>query len=523
MLNATALTVASGVLLAIGFIYNLTKMWRDKNNEQSQIKNLIDALGEATLDNIDEKHHLISDVIYQKYEGKPLAKHWKEFEESLVFNDGRIENTLDAGHFFNVKSLCPNTFDNDIYKWVPSALIGIGVLFTFIGLLIGIWSLDVSSENIESLRSGVQAIIDGAFVAFLSSIIGISLSLLFAYKEKSYKTDLKKTVTKLQNLVDFKYPRTNPEKSLVQIRDYSKETEEHLGALSEKLGSKLQEVVRDISEDLREGIQDSLERSIGPYMEQIANKAMNSSETAFSTLVDEFLEKVGDAGTEQQELIRQVNQEIQTSLIEFREKFTDQVSGLKESIENLNTSYHFIEDNLITEFEDAINNLEDAINGQQELKDISKKQMDEQLEFAQHTRNALGSHLVQLKEIQSSFEKLIQSFTIASDNLDITNSNNEKVNSLIAETSQQLKKPFSELNSEYEKMRGEVEKNLNQVSVELKKTMDNYFTKVEKQTNERMDEWNRHTYEFSKGMVDVTRQFNYVIEELNRNGVEDKE
>jgi len=185
MLNATALTVASGVLLAIGFIYNLTKMWRDKNNEQSQIKNLIDALGEATLDNIDEKHHLISDVIYQKYEGKPLAKHWKEFEESLVFNDGRIENTLDAGHFFNVKSLCPNTFDNDIYKWVPSALIGIGVLFTFIGLLIGIWSLDVSSENIESLRSGVQAIIDGAFVAFLSSIIGISLSLLFAYKEKS--------------------------------------------------------------------------------------------------------------------------------------------------------------------------------------------------------------------------------------------------------------------------------------------------------------------------------------------------
>lgn len=522
-MSANVLTVISGVLLFFGFIHHLTKMWNDKKSEKSQIQNLIDALGEATLDNINEKHHLISDIIYQKYEGKPLAKHWKEFEESLVFNDGRIENTLDAGHFFNVKSLCPNTFDNDIYKWVPSALIGIGVLFTFVGLLIGIWSLDVSSGEIESLRTGIQAIIDGAFVAFLSSIMGISLSLLFAYKEKSYKTDLKKTVNKLQNIVDFKYPRTNPEKSLVQIRDYSKETEEHLGALSEKLGSKLQEVVRDISDDLRKGIQESLESSIGPYMEQIADKAMNSSETAFSSLVDEFLEKVGNIGEEQQELIRQVNQEIQTSLIEFREKFTDQVSGLQESIENLNKSYHFIEENLIKQFEDTIENLDSAIKGQIELKDISKEQMDEQLKFAQETRESLGNYLNSIKNVQSRFGQLIESFTIASDNLDITNSNNEKVNSLIAETSQQLEKPFSELNNEYSKMRDEVEKNLNQISVELKKTMDNYFTKVEKQTNKRMDEWNRHTYEFSKGMVDVTRQFNYVIEELNKNGVEEQE
>ncbi|MFD2531453.1 anti-phage ZorAB system protein ZorA [Gracilimonas halophila] len=498
-------------------------MKADKEEEQKQIDNLVEALSEATLENISDKHFLISEVIYKKYEGYPLAKHWKEFEESLVFNDDQIENTLDAGHFFNVKSLCPNTFENEIYKWVPSALIGVGVLFTFIGLLSGIWNLDVSSEDIDTLRTGVQGVINGAFIAFLSSILGIMLSLIFAYKEKAFKTDLRKSVTRLQNLVDFKYPRTNPEKSLVQIRDHSKSTEEHIGALSEKLGSKLQEVVRDISDDLKQGIQESLENSISPYMEQIANKAMNSSETAFSTLVDEFLEKVGDAGAEQQELIRQVNQEMQDALIEFREKFTDQVSGLKDSIQNLNESYHFIEENLITEFEGAINNLEEVIKDQQEIKDISKTQFNEQLKFVQETRDSLGNYLNNIKKVHDQLVQIIQSFNVATDNLEVTNSNNEMVNSMIAEASQQLRKPFSELNNEYEKMRGEVENNLNQISAELNKTMDSYFSKVEQQTNERMNEWNQQTYEFTKGMVDVTRQFNYVIEELNKNGSKEVE
>lgn len=513
----------AGVLLFYGFFHHLIKMKADKESDQIQIENLINALSEATHENIHEKHFEISDSIYNDFGGDPLAKHWKEFEESLVFNNGSIENTLDASHFFNVKSICSNTFESEIYKWVSSALIGVGVLFTFIGLVWGLFGLDVSSDDIEKLRVGVQSILDGAIIAFSSSILGIILSLIFAYMEKSYKTDLRKAVNKLQNIIDFKYPRTNPEKSLVQIRDYSKSTEEHIGALSEKLGSKLQEVVRDISKDLREGIQDSLEKSIGPYMEQIANKAMNSSETAFSSLVDEFLEKVGNAGAEQQELIRKVNEEIQNALIEFRAKFTDQVSELKESIQNLNKSYHFIEDNLIAQFEGAINNLEEVINEQMEIKEISKTQMNEQLAFVQETRNSLGNYLNDIKNVQSKFEQIIQSLNIATDNLEVTNSNNEMVNTMIAETSQQLRKPFSELSNEYERMRSEVEINLNKISAELNKTMDSYFSKVEHQTNERMNEWNQQTYEFTKGMVEVTRQFNYVIEELNKNGSKEVE
>ena len=289
-------------------------MMRDRKREGGQINNLISEIREIGTEHLYENHLNISQSIYSTYKNDALSKHWKEFEESLVFNDDKIENTLDASHFFNVRTLCPKIFENEVYKWVPSALIGIGVLFTFIGLITGLFGLDVSSDDIDDLRVGVQSILDGAIVAFSSSIIGIFLSLIFAGFEKKIKTELRIAVNELQNQIDFKYPRTNPEKSLVMMRDYAKQTEKHLGVLSEKLGEKLQEVVRGISTELKEGIQTSLEKSIGPYMEQIANKAMNSSETAFNTLVDEFLDKVGNAGKEQRDLILKVNTEIQLNL-----------------------------------------------------------------------------------------------------------------------------------------------------------------------------------------------------------------
>ena len=50
------------------------------------------------------------------------------------------------------------------------------------------------------------------------------------------------------------------------MREYSKETEMHLGALSETLGDKLQEAVRGVGAEISSSVESSLTNAIGAHI-----------------------------------------------------------------------------------------------------------------------------------------------------------------------------------------------------------------------------------------------------------------
>lgn len=506
--------ITSVIIIAL-FTYYTQKFISDYKKTKSDIDIIQSAVDKIDRESIYIGHFNVQEYINRKITGsqQDLVKYWIEFEESLVISEDFIDNTLDAEHFFNERNLAHRVFQNQTYENASQIFVGLGVLFTFGGLVYGLGGITLDSDNVEVLKLGIEQLINGAQTAFVSSITGIFFSLLFNLIYYKIKSQITNKILELQKSINFKYPRTNPEKSLAYIRDSSKESSVALGALSEQLGDKLQQVVRDISGEISKGIQDS----ISPYMEQIANKAMNASESMLGDMMDEFLKKVTQAADEQQKLILETNQTIQESLIEFRTQFTGQVIELKDVLTNLNESYHFIEEHLISQFDNAIEQFSDAVTSYKDEQRSFISQLQEQA-FVVEKLNQISSEIERMmSNIDEQVSMSVSAYRQATDNLVLVYESNNEASNKLTEAADSFEQPLRALEEQYESLQSVIQNTTTSIQNELEKTLKGYFTQVEDQTTERLREWNNQTTSFSTAMLSVTTQMNSLVDGISDN------
>ena len=63
---------------------------------------------------------------------------------------------------------------SDYITYIPTALTSLGILGTFTGIVIGLWTFDLNQIDIS-----IAALLDGLKTAFVTSIFGIFLSIFF--------------------------------------------------------------------------------------------------------------------------------------------------------------------------------------------------------------------------------------------------------------------------------------------------------------------------------------------------------
>lgn len=258
------------------------------------------------------------DILEKAHEQDPeeTGKLWREFDESLVYSADkqRLFNTLDAEHFFNGRTLAPGLTSSRLLSATPSFLTAIGVLGTFIGLTLGLADLQVNAEEIDALKSGVSAMINGAAVAFMTSVWGVFLSLFLNMVEKAVERGALSKIRALQQQIDFLYPRLPAEHSLVQIASATDESKEALQELHERIGSRLQETVSGMSESMQQAFTDALNNVMAPAIQTLVNNASQQSTSMLEKLVSDFLEGITSAGNEQGALMQGAAEDVRAAL-----------------------------------------------------------------------------------------------------------------------------------------------------------------------------------------------------------------
>jgi len=263
---------------------------------------------------------------------------WKEFDETLVYSpDGsRIFNTLDAAHFFNTASLSKGLVGNRLLAAVPGFLTAIGVIGTFVGLSMGLATLEISQDaGVDVLRQGIGNMISGASVAFLTSVWGVSSSVLFNFLEKIMERYVRKEIVRLQNRIDYLYPRINPEQSLVKIADYNRLSTETLQGLAEKIGDRLQEVIVHTTDTIRTGLEESLNKIMAPAIESLVANAHQGSQQALESLLNRFLEGVGEAGSAQRQMMEAASKDVQVAISDLGTQMASFLSSLETQADNI--------------------------------------------------------------------------------------------------------------------------------------------------------------------------------------------
>ncbi|WP_278351272.1 MULTISPECIES: anti-phage ZorAB system protein ZorA [Marinobacter] len=307
-----------------------------------------------------------------------VGKLWREFDESLVVSGdhSNLYNTLDADHFFNAKTLASGLTGSRLLAATPSFLVAIGVLGTFVGLTVGLDSLNlVSGSSTDDLRDGIDNLIQGASVAFMTSVWGVGLSLVLNLIEKFFERSALAKIKKVQQEIDFLYPRIPAEQSLVHIADSSRESKEALQELHERIGDRLQESIKGVSDSMEEAFTTALNRIMAPAIESLVSNASQQSTQVLERLVGDFVEGVSGAAKNQGALLEQAAAEVNNAVTGMSSQLGDLFSKLNEQQERqIESSRQQAE-----RFEEQVAKVADSATASQEALESRFKQLTDDM------------------------------------------------------------------------------------------------------------------------------------------------
>jgi len=124
-----------------------------------------------------------------------LKQIWFDYTANFIPLGTTFKSHFSAANYFNEEELLYRTNKFAIIGSVPSLLVGLGILGTFIGLSAGISNFDTSST--DNITGSIQLLLGGMGTAFVTSIWGMLLSLVFTGVEKYRMDKLGKAIDRL--------------------------------------------------------------------------------------------------------------------------------------------------------------------------------------------------------------------------------------------------------------------------------------------------------------------------------------
>ncbi len=197
-------------LMSVVFLMRFIQYRRLCSKYKKDIKKLIVALDQSVEQIKDDGFEVILDA----YDGTFLAYLKKNFNNKksgyinrneVYFKDDYIYN-LFSEEEFQKRHLEPLKFSN-----TSTTLVSLGVLGTFLGLILGVndAAVGLASSDSTIARRSLESLLGGAGLAFITSLAGLSSGLLFTLITDSAKSDVLKKVGVYSELLHNKIPLIN--------------------------------------------------------------------------------------------------------------------------------------------------------------------------------------------------------------------------------------------------------------------------------------------------------------------------
>jgi len=214
---------------------------------------------------------------------RELQHHLIDFPSRDGSGRASKRRTVDAMEVFRESFLGPAFSTSRLILAIPSILTGLGVLGTFVGLQLGISSLDFNN-----LEGSIKPLINSCAVAFSSSVWGVGASLLFSWWEKAWEGYALGRVHKIQIRVDGLFPRYVPEEALLEMERTSRGTEELLKGLAVAIGAEMQTAIRRLGAEIKDAVSNATAEGHGPLVAQSAELLSSALTGELAKLKDQI-------------------------------------------------------------------------------------------------------------------------------------------------------------------------------------------------------------------------------------------
>jgi hypothetical protein len=160
-----------------------------------------------------------------------------------------------------------------IAEALPGIFVALGIFGTFLGLVLGLQGLDITKLETEALKQGVGRLVSGLSLAFLTSLAGIALSVIFSLSYRMLTHRLERALMALDGLLNRVFPYESQERFARKYYDLQTDIKQGLqtlatdvatqitGTIAPKLGEALEKHLVPVLENLQAGFQQQADES----------------------------------------------------------------------------------------------------------------------------------------------------------------------------------------------------------------------------------------------------------------------
>jgi predicted nucleic acid-binding Zn-ribbon protein len=398
-------------LLALAIIILAVGVWLSLRRRVEAFHQQLQAI-EAKLHSIPPSDFVQHYEEFNEYinKHKLFSHQWLAFKHSLILPNSEQEHIIYYTHrprlYFNQNALIAPQLNLNLYQSVPNILVGIGLFFTFIGLIAALWfaSAGVAAQDIVEAKAALSELLHAATFKFVTSVAGLFASIIFSWREKAYLYQLdSKLHAFCANLEDKLHFTTIEQLSKNQLDEAKRQTEQ-LSRFNSELAVSIANALEDeFSEKLFNAIQ-----PLAGNIQSLQGQLTNINQEALQTMVEQFSRHLqGAAGQEMHSMA--------TTLRELQQTFGQFSSQMQQASNKLQQGFNNGAQQLVEQLSTSIQQMQADTNQAMQQTTQPMQQLIDSIQFLQHNLNETSISLQ--RQLTNAAEYTATTITSAGDEL----------------------------------------------------------------------------------------------------------
>ena len=332
--------------------------------------------------------------------GDKLQGTWTDFLQNAELRDAH-GGSCDVTEYINEDTIIYATGGTRLAELTPGILVSLGILGTFLGLVMGLSGLTLSASDTSTLLAGMEKLIAGMSTAFLTSIAGVVASIAFNLLNNHYVGKCEKAIDRFCDVFGlYAMPKPVSEGTAMLT-------------LQQEQTTYIRQAVEEISQKMAVQMEQSIMRAMLPVQRSMDNFILAATQAqveGVDRIAQVFVQRMNVALGQEFDHLRQVlaetGMEQQKTQQELRAA-TEAIAQMTQDVVNM----HQLSQGVLEHFRDYVNDMNDS---RAQVDETNRKTI-ELLTAMNKTSGQQAMYLARLQEYQASLASVQQQYNAMTD------------------------------------------------------------------------------------------------------------
>jgi len=334
--------------------------------------------------------------------GDKLEGTWADFLQNAELRDAHGDS-CDVTQYINEDSVIYALGAVRLAEMTPGILTSLGILGTFLGLVLGLSGLNLNAADTSVLLAAMQKLIGGMSTAFLTSIAGVIASIIFNLLNNHYNTRCQKAIDRFCEVFSL-YAMPKPVSQ-----------ESAMLALAQEQTVYIRQAVEDVSQKMAVQMEQSILRAMLPVQRSMDNFILAATQAqveGVDRIAQVFVQRMNVALGSEFDRLRQTLYDTGRDQAKAQQEMraaTEAIVQMTQDVINM----HQLSQGVLEHFRDYVTDM-DASRAQV---DETNRKTIELLEAMNKTSGQQAMYLSRLQEYQAALSATSQQYSVWADKM----------------------------------------------------------------------------------------------------------